>query len=101
MSDAQGMHMPGPLPLEAELGPKKRRGKAKIFDAPGPLKAFKLCEDSMDAPGPPKAFKLCEDGTDAPGPLNAFKLCEDSTVVPGPTKRLKLLSTDDSGRAPV
>ena len=101
LSDAHGMHMPGPLPLEAELGPKKRRGKAKIFDAPGPLKAFKLCEDSTDAPGPLKAFKLCEDGTDAPGPLKAFKLCEDSTVVPGPTKRLKLLSTDDSGRAPV
>ena len=86
----QVMHMPEPSPVEAELGPKKKRSKAaRILDA------------ASEAPGPLKAFKLCEDTNDAPGPLKAFKLCEDSAVVPGPTKRLKLVSTDDSGRAPV
>ena len=86
----QVMHMPEPSPLEAELGPKKKRSKAaRILDA------------ASEAPGPLKAFKLCEDASDVPGPLKAFKLCEDSAVAPGPTKRLKLVSTDDSGRAPV
>ena len=81
----QRLHMPEPLALEADLGPRKKR-----------MKTFKL--DAADAPGPLKAFKLSEDAADAPGPLKAFKLSEDA---PGPTKRLKLMSTDDSGRAAV
>ena len=53
--------MPEPSALESELEPKKRRKAPRIFDsakdAPGPSKAFKLCEDSV-TPNPTKRLKL-------------------------------------------